>query len=55
MITIHTHNLDMIEGTVDELIRYLQQYPVLLAFRSKPILVAHVTSTVALRNTSSSR
>lgn len=27
MITIHTHNLDMIEGTVDELIRYLQQYP----------------------------
>ena len=27
MIKIHTHDLDMIEGTVDELIRYLQQYP----------------------------
>ena len=27
MITIHTHDLDILEGTVDELIRYLQQYP----------------------------
>ena len=27
MATVHTHDLDILEGTVDELIRYLQQYP----------------------------
>lgn len=27
MAAVHTHDLDILEGTVDELIHYLQQYP----------------------------